>query len=68
MTFSCPHYDLNAEGCRKLGLECIPTRPGCVLRGKIKVSQDIERRLKELEKSVANRKRKRRKRGPGIDK
>jgi hypothetical protein len=47
MTFSCPHYDLNAEGCRKLRLECIPTRPGCVLKGKIEVSPDIERRLEE---------------------
>jgi hypothetical protein len=58
MTFSCPHYDFNAEGCRKLRLECIPTRPGCVLRGKIKVSRDIERRLKGLEKRTAGEKRK----------
>lgn len=64
MTFSCPHYDYNAEGCRKLRLECIPTRRGCVLRGKIKVSKGIERRLKEVEKSTASRKRKKRKSGP----
>jgi hypothetical protein len=58
MTFSCPHYDFNAEGCRKLRLECIPTRPGCVLRGKMKVSRDIERRLKAVEKRTAKRNRK----------
>ncbi len=56
MTFSCPHYDYNAEGCRKLKVECIPGRVGCVLRGKIKVSEDIEKRLRELEKINTMRK------------
>ncbi len=58
MTFSCPKYDYNAEGCRKLKVECIPGRVGCVLRGKIKVSEDIEKRLRELEKTTARRKKK----------
>jgi len=52
MTFSCPHFDLDDGGCKKLKSECIPTRRGCVLRGKVKVGEDIERRLKELEKST----------------
>lgn len=56
MTFSCPNYDYNAEGCRKLKVECIPGRVGCVLRGKIKVSEDIEKRLRELEKTTARKK------------
>jgi hypothetical protein len=56
MTFSCPNYDFDAEGCRKLRLECIPTRPGCVLKGKIKVSEDIEKRLRQLDKTTARKK------------
>jgi hypothetical protein len=56
MTFSCPNYDYDAEGCRKLRVECIPGRPGGVLKGKIKVSEDIEKRLRELEKTTARRK------------
>jgi hypothetical protein len=53
MTFSCPHFDLDDGGCKKLRSECIPTRRGCVLRGKVKVGEDIEKRLKELEKRTS---------------
>jgi hypothetical protein len=59
MTFSCPHYDLDDGGCNKLKSECIPTRRGCVLRGKVKVGEDIERRLKELEKGGSGKRQKR---------
>jgi hypothetical protein len=60
MTFSCPHFDIDDGGCKKLKSECIPTRKGCVLRGKVKVGEDIERRLEELEKRTARGKRKKR--------
>jgi hypothetical protein len=60
MTFSCPHFDIDDGGCKKLKTECIPTRKGCVLRGKVKVGEDIERRLEALEKSTAGRRGKRR--------
>jgi hypothetical protein len=59
MTFSCPHFDLDGGRCKKLKSECIPTRKGCVLRGKVRVGEDIEKRLKELEKGSAGRRRKR---------
>ena len=35
----------------KLNSVCIPGRPGCVLEGKVKFSEDIEKKLKELEAS-----------------
>lgn len=50
MTFSCKNFDFNSDSCRKLKAECIPGRPGCVLAGKVKFSEDITRRLEELEK------------------
>jgi hypothetical protein len=60
MTFSCKNFDFNAENCMKLNSECIPGRPGCVLKGKVKFSEDIEKRLQELEAEIAANKRKRR--------
>jgi hypothetical protein len=60
MTFSCKNFDFNAENCMKLNTECIPGRPGCVLRGKVKFSEDIEKRLKELEVETAAKKKHRR--------
>jgi hypothetical protein len=50
MTFSCKNFDFNKEDCMKLKTECIPGRRGCVLAGKVKFSEDIEKRLEELEK------------------
>ncbi|KPK28519.1 MAG: hypothetical protein AMJ61_02000 [Desulfobacterales bacterium SG8_35_2] len=60
MTFSCKNFDFNAENCMKLNSDCIPGRPGCVLEGKVKFSEDIEKRLKELEEAKMERKKKRR--------
>jgi hypothetical protein len=59
MTFSCKNFDFNAENCMKLDSECIPGRPGCVLKGKVKFSEDIEKRLKELEAETASKKKSR---------
>jgi hypothetical protein len=61
MTFSCKNFDFNTENCMKLKTDCIPGRPGCVLEGKVKFSEDIEKRLKELE-AGKGAKRKRRQR------
>lgn len=53
MTFYCKNFDCNLSICNKLHGECIPGRPGCVLEGKVKFSETIEERLKELaEKKV----------------
>ena len=60
MTFSCKNFDFNADNCMKLKTDCIPGRPGCVLEGKVKFSEEIHNRLAELEKQTAERRRKRR--------
>ncbi|MGV1099098.1 hypothetical protein ACUUL3_06750 [Thiovibrio sp. JS02] len=59
MTFSCKNYDYNEDQCLKLKADCVPGRPGCVLEGKVKVSEDLDRRLRELEEKTAAKKRKR---------
>lgn len=48
MTFSCKNYDYNEDKCLKLNVECVPGRRGCVLEGKVRVSEDLEKRLAEL--------------------
>ena len=60
MTFSCKNFDFNTEDCLKLNSECIPGRPGCVLIGKVKFSEDIEKRLKDLETETSKKKKRQR--------
>lgn len=35
MSFFCPHFEAATDLCAKVRCECIPGRPGCVLRGKV---------------------------------
>jgi hypothetical protein len=60
MTFSCKNFDFNTENCVKLNTDCIPGRPGCVLEGKVKFSEDIEKKLKDLEAERETRKKRQR--------
>ena len=60
MTFSCKNIDLNTDYCMKLKAECIPGRPGCVLEGRVAVSEEIEKKLKKLETQKRARKKRRR--------
>jgi hypothetical protein len=60
VTFSCKNFDFNAENCMKLNTDCIPGRPGCILVGKVKFSEEIEKKLKELEAEKTKRKKERR--------
>ncbi len=48
MTFYCKNFDCNANRCMMLKTECVPGRPGCVLAGKVKFSEEIEARLTDL--------------------
>ncbi len=57
MTFSCKNHDFDTDMCKKLKAECIMGRPGCVLEGKVSLSEDIINRLNELEKESKTRKR-----------
>jgi len=61
MTFSCKNFDFNTEDCIKLKSDCIPGRPGCVLEGKVSFSEEIEKKLKDLEEKSKERKKRRRK-------
>jgi hypothetical protein len=60
MTFSCKNFDFNTENCLKLKSDCIPGRPGCVLEGRVSFSEEIEKKLQELEARTADRKKRRR--------
>jgi hypothetical protein len=48
MSFSCKNYEYDTDGCARLKAECIPGRPGCVLEGKVKLSEELENRVKGL--------------------
>ena len=64
MTFSCKNFDFNSNDCIKLKSDCIPGRPGCVLEGRVKFSEEIEKKLTELaENSRTGRNRNTRKTG-----
>ncbi len=58
MTFSCKHFDFNSEDCIKLKSECIPGRRGCVLEDKVAFSEEIEKKLMDLESKATERKKK----------
>jgi len=54
MSFSCPHFDINRDGCLRLHKACVPGRPGCVLTGAV-FAVPVEQRIREREE--ADRKR-----------
>jgi len=60
MTFSCKNFDFNTEDCLKLKTDCIMGRPGCVLEGKVTFSEEIEKKLNDLENKTKERKKGRR--------
>ncbi|MDX2435227.1 MAG: hypothetical protein QNK14_11540 [Desulfobacterales bacterium] len=62
MTFSCKNFDFNTEDCLKLKTDCIMGRPGCLLEGKVTFSEEIEKKLKDLEDTSKERKKRRHKR------
>ena len=45
MSFFCGHFDQQTDQCLKLKLECVPGRPGCVLRGKVTFMTPPEERV-----------------------
>jgi hypothetical protein len=61
MTFYCKNFDLNTEDCLKLKSDCIMGRPGCLLEGRVAVSEEIEKKLKDLENKAKERKKRQRK-------
>lgn len=49
MTFSCKNYNYNTDCCEKLHGECVPGRPGCVLEGRVALSEELQKRIDDLE-------------------
>ena len=54
MSFSCKNYDYNDDKCLMLKLDCLPGSPGCVLEGKVALSDALTARIKELEQQKAS--------------
>jgi hypothetical protein len=52
-SFSCPHFDMEKEYCMKLRADCVPGRPGCVLRHNSEFAVPWEQRLREKTLPVA---------------
>ncbi len=55
MTFACTNYDYNTDKCQKLKTDCIPGRPGCVLEGKVKLSEELQKRINGVKEATAKR-------------
>jgi len=55
MTFSCKNHDFDTDICKKLKSRCIMGRKGCVLEGRVALSEETERLIKELEEESAAR-------------
>lgn len=56
MTFHCKNYQINTDQCTKLQGECLPGRKGCVLFGRVALSEELERKIQLLEERLAREK------------
>ncbi len=52
MTFHCKNYDIVEDKCKRLHGECVPGRRGCVVEGRVALSEELEAKVKALDKSV----------------
>ncbi len=52
MTFHCKNYDIVEDKCKRLHGECVPGRRGCVVEGRVSLSEELEAKVKALDKSV----------------
>ena len=55
MTFHCKNYDIENDKCKKLSGECIPARKGCVLEGRMVVSEELAEKIRKIDKETARR-------------
>ena len=55
MTFHCKNYDINNDRCRRLKGECVPGRRGCVLEGRVALSEELEEKIRNLDKDIKNK-------------
>ena len=55
MTFHCKHYAIEQDACNKLKGECVPARKGCVLEGRMVVSEELEEKIRKINLKTARR-------------
>ena len=55
MTFYCKNLEINTDQCIKLHSDCIPGRPGCVLEGRVALSDELQARIDKLEQERLER-------------
>lgn len=49
MTFHCRNYDIGKDRCKRLRGECVPGRRGCVVAGRVALSEELEEKIKRLD-------------------
>ena len=54
-TFTCSHHNVPEDWCLLLKTDCVPGRPGCVLRGKSVFLVPAEERIREKEQARRER-------------
>ena len=59
MTFYCKNLDMNNDQCMKLHSQCIMGRPGCVLEGRVAISEELQKKIDQLEEERQQRVRQR---------
>ncbi len=47
MSFGCPHYGWDREQCMRTDKDCVPGRPGCVLRENSVFAVPVGERLRK---------------------
>ncbi len=55
MTFHCKNYDIENDTCEKLKGECVPARKGCVLEGRMAVSEELEEKIRKIDEETTRR-------------
>lgn len=49
MTFYCKNLIIATDQCQKLNSPCIMGRPGCVLEGRVAISDELQKKIDKLE-------------------
>lgn len=60
MTFSCKHHEFATDRCTRLKTDCIMGRPGCVLEGRVTLTEESIARIENLAKEKEHQQGKRR--------
>jgi hypothetical protein len=52
MTFHCKNYDIEKGQCKRLSGECVPARKGCVVEGRLAVSEELAEKIQRINKET----------------